>query len=198
MSTAQPPDEGDPGRYSGAQPLPAYEPGPFPSYPEAAGTAQTESRPPQPPSIRTAVRLMWAGAALSALTLVLTLVSLSSLKSHVREQLLKDDPTLSPSDVNAAYNAVVAAAVIIGVIAIALWLWMAWKNGQGRSWARIVATVLGVLNLLSSFFTIASGNALAISEILTVANLILAVVILVLLWRRESSDFYAASRRSVS
>jgi hypothetical protein len=198
MSSAQPPDEEGAQRSYGADPLPAYQPGPYPSYPESAGIGPMPSQPPQPPSIRTAVRLMRAGAALSALSLVLTLVTFSSIKSHVRDQLLRNDSTLSTSDVDAAYHVFVASAIIGYLLAIALWLWMAWKNGQGRSWARVVATALGVLNLLSSLLTIASGNALAISEVLTVVNLVLAVVILVLLWRRESSDFYAATRRAVS
>jgi hypothetical protein len=196
MSTDQPPGEDGAQRYSGAEPLPAYEPSPFPSYPESAGIEQTPSQPPQPPSIRMAVRLMWAGAALSAVSLILTLATLSSLKSHVRDQVLNNDPTLSASEVDTAYHLFVTSAVVGSVVAILLWLWMAWKNGQGRSWARIIATALGALNLLSSLYTIGSGNAEAVSDILTVINLILAVVILVLLWRRESSDFYAAVRRA--
>lgn len=187
MSSAQPPDAGDGDR---------YDPGPLPSYPEWSGDERPSSRPAQPPSIRTAVRLMWAGAALSALSLVITLLTLSSLKSHLRDQIAKTDPSLSSSDTNATYRVVVAGAVLGSLIAIALWLWMAWKNGQGRAWARVVATVLGVINLVSSAYTIAAGNSLAVTELLTVTNLILAVVILVLLWRRESSDFYARSGRA--
>jgi hypothetical protein len=194
-SGPRPPDEGDSHEQGG---LPSYESS-FPSYPEdSAGGGQVAAQPAQPPSMRTAVRLMWAGAGLSALSLVVTLITLSSLRSHLRTQLAKSNPTFSNSDFNTTYHAVVGGAVIGAVIAIALWLWMAWKNGRGRGWARIVATVLGGLNLISSVYTIAVGHSLAISEVLTVVDLILAVAILVLLWRRESSDFYAASRRPIS
>jgi hypothetical protein len=164
----------------------------LPSYPEGAGDEPARRIVPQPPSIQLAVRLMWVGAGLSLVSLIVSLLTLSSLKSHIRDQLAKSNPTLSNSDINTTYHAVVAGAVIVAVLGIALWLWMAWKNGQGRSWARVVATVLGVINLLSSIYSIAVGHSLAVSAVLTVLNLILAVVILVLLWRRESSDFYAA------
>jgi hypothetical protein len=179
MSSTPPPD----GRYP-ADPLP--------SYPEGAGDEPSRRMVPQPPPIQLAVRLMWVGAGLSLVSLIVSLLTLSSLKSHIRDQLAKSNPTLSKSDITTTYHAVVAAAVIGAVLSIGLWLWMAWKNGQGRSWARVVATVLGVINLLSSIYSIAVGHSLAVTAVLTVLNLILAVVILVLLWRRESSDFYAA------
>ncbi len=35
-----------------------------------------------------------------------------------------------------------AAVSIASLVVIALWLWMARENGQGRNWARILATVL--------------------------------------------------------
>jgi hypothetical protein len=139
---------------------------------------------------------MKVGAGLSALSLVITLATVSSLKSHLHDQLAKSDTTLSASDFNATYHVVVASAVVGSLVAMALWLWMAWKNGQGRAWARIVATVLGVINLLSSAYTISVGHSLAISELVTAVDLVLAIVILVLLWRAESSDFYAASGRA--
>jgi hypothetical protein len=139
---------------------------------------------------------MQVGAALSVLSLVITLATASSLKSHLRAQLRQSNTHLSTSDFNTTYHVLVASAVVGSLIAAALWLWMAWKNGQGRAWARIVSTVLGVINLVSSVYTISAGRSLAIGDLLTVADLCLAVVILVLLWRSESSDFYAASARA--
>jgi sterol desaturase/sphingolipid hydroxylase (fatty acid hydroxylase superfamily) len=186
MSSTPPPDD-------------SYRAEPLPSYPAGAGDQSpygTGNQPgagvPQPPSIQMAVRLMWVGAGLSVVSLIVTLLTLSSLKSHIQDQLAKSNPTLSTSDINTTYHTVVAGAVVGAIVGVALWLWMAWKNGQGRSWARVVATVLGAINLLSSIYTVAVGHSLAVSVILTVLDLVLAIVILVLLWRRESSEFYAA------
>ena len=44
--------------------------------------------------------------------------------------------------------------IVVGLVGIALWLWMARANGQGRNWARILSTVLFVLatlQLISDF-----------------------------------------------
>ena len=38
--------------------------------------------------------------------------------------------------------------MVAGLVVIALWLWMARANGQGRDWARILSTVLFVLATL--------------------------------------------------
>jgi sterol desaturase/sphingolipid hydroxylase (fatty acid hydroxylase superfamily) len=197
VSTASPPGEGDDaGRDLGAEPLPAYDSSRYASYPEGVGGGATPPPPAQPPSISRAVRLMQVGAALSVLSLVITLATASSLKSHLRAQLRQSNTHLSTSDFNTTYHVLVASAVVGSLIAAALWLWMAWTNGQGRAWARIVSTVLGVINLVSSVYTISAGRSLAIGDLLTVVDLCLAVVILVLLWRTESSDFYAASARA--
>jgi len=126
-----------------------------------------------------------------------TLMSLSSLKTELRDEIAKSNPDFTTQDLDNLYQVTVGVAVVFGLVGTALWLWMAWKNGQGRGWARILATVLGGLNLVSSILTVAAGASLTVSEILTVISLILAIVILFLLWRKDSSAFYAesASRR---
>ena len=54
--------------------------GTLPSYPTQAGHPQMVSAVPRPPAIATAVKLMYAGAVLSLIGLIVTLLSLSSLK----------------------------------------------------------------------------------------------------------------------
>jgi hypothetical protein len=106
------------------------------------------------------------------------------------------DPNVSQSTIDAAYSVAIVAGVIGGIIAVLLWLWMAWKNGQGRSWARVVATVFGGLNLLSTIFSLTSPQADGLSISISLINLVLAGAILVFLWRKESSAYYdAVSRR---
>ena len=39
-------------------------------------------------------------------------------------------------------NTLITLAMVFGLAVIALWLWMARANGQGRNWARILCTVL--------------------------------------------------------
>jgi hypothetical protein len=57
------------------------------------------------------------------------------------------------------YTFIVLAAIVPGAVVIALWLWMAQHNGQGRNWARIVATVLfGLATLELTDATTGTGS----------------------------------------
>jgi hypothetical protein len=150
---------------------------------------------PQPGPIRLAVRLMWAGAAVSLLSLIVGVATLGSAKDEIRDELTKDDPNVSQSTIDAAYAVGIVVVVVIGAIGVLVWLWMAWKNGQGRSWARIVATVLGVLNVLFTLLAFTRPSVEPASLAFSLVNLALAITILVLLWRKESSDFYTARSR---
>lgn len=171
----------------------------LPSFPGTTADEPASTAPvmPQPSSISLAVQLMRAGAAVSVLSLVVTLLSLGDLKSQVREQLAANGQKITDEVVNASYGFAIAVGVLGSLIAVLLWLWMAWKNGQGRTWARIVATVLGVINVLSTIFTLTGGTAPIAASILAVINVVLAIVILALLWRKESSTFYAGRSRPV-
>ena len=182
MTTPTPPEDGGPF----GDPLePPPSPGPWasdnlPPHP-LAGTAQTMERPP---SIRTAVSLMRVGAGLAALNILVSLFFLDSLRDQIRD----DNPTFTDSEVNTQANVNLAVGVVIGLIAVGLWLWMAHENGEGKSWARTVATVFGVLGILGSLFTLLGGGAAAI--LFALVDLALAIAILVLLYRRDSSEYY--------
>jgi len=177
----------------------------YPKYPgngPAEGTG-AESAPPPPPSpeapplerprsLSTAVRLMQLGAVLSLLSVIVSLLTLDSMKESIGDAMRDADPNVSQTTIDAAYSVGVVSGVIGGVIAVGLWLWMAWKNGQGRSWARIVATVFGALNLIFTAVSFGSPGMTAVSLGFGAINLILAVVILVLLWKKSSSAYYEA------
>ncbi len=193
MSDYQPPppaqDNGFPA--FGAPDAPAY-----PGHPGSYAAAEPAAPAPRRPrSIEIAVRLMWAGAVLSGVSLIVTLVTLGSLKDHVRQGLRDNHTSYTAHDFDTLFHTVVILAVIEALIAIGLWLWMAWKNGAGRRWARTVSTLLGGLSLVLSLYAIVSGTTIAASLILTLLNLLLAIAILAFLWRGESSEFYRATAR---
>lgn len=173
-------------------PPPQENPEGMPRYRGPASPAAQRPTVAQPSSIRTAVRLMLVGAAISLISLIISFATMGALKTQIRDQLAQSSQNVTENLVNTSYSVAIGLGIAGGIIAILLWLWMAWKNGQGRRWARIVATVLGAINVISTLFTIFSGNQTTITAILAVINLILAVVILVLLWRKESSAYYAA------
>jgi hypothetical protein len=179
-------------------PPPSPPPPPAPAGPWASDNlptnplAATANVVEQPPSIVTAVRLMWAGAALTAVGVLLSFTQTDA----IREQIEDSDSSLSPSEVDTAVSVGIAFSVVFGIVGVGLWLWMANANGKGHSWARTVATVLGGLNAFSAVISlVASGTATTLSIVLTIISLVLAVVILVLLYRPDSSAFYAARSR---
>lgn len=180
----------------------------YPKYPGEGGDAFSagqqpgqypaahEPEPERPQSVSTAVRLMQVGAGLSALGTIVSIATIGSLKDSIADSMRDSDPNVSQSTIDAAYSVAIVAGVIGGVLAVLLWLWMAWKNGQGRSWARVVATVFGGLNLLSTIFSLTSPQADGLSISISLINLVLAGAILMFLWRKESSEYYdAVSRR---
>jgi hypothetical protein len=140
----------------------------------------------QPQSIRTAVQLMYVGAALSLLGVLLTFTQTDAIRDAIEES----DDSLTASEIDTVYNITIASAVVAGLIGVGLWVWMAVKNGQGRSWARVVATVLGALNIVFTLFGLAGDTATSLTIVSSLVSLALAAVILFLLYRPESTRFY--------
>jgi hypothetical protein len=140
----------------------------------------------QPASIRLAVRLMLVGAALSALGVLLTFTQTDAIREAVEDS----DDSLTQSQIDTAVNVGIAAAVVSGLVGVGLWVWMAVANGQGKSWARVLATVFGGLNLIGALFSFVGAGSTGLSVGLGLVSLVLAVVILVLLYRPDASRYY--------
>ena len=104
-----------------------------------------QQRPAAPPSISNAVKLMYVGAGLSALEFVVGLATVGSLKQDIIKASTKH---LTATQLHTAQVVGIATIVILGLIGIGLWIWMARANGAGKSWARNVAGVLFALNTL--------------------------------------------------
>ena len=144
------------------------------------------ARPAPPPPVRTAVLLMYAGAALSAVSLIVSVLSLHAIERVIRNA----SSTLTAQQVHNDAIVAVTIAVVESLIAIGLWLLMAWGNKNGQSWARIIATVLFGLNtlfLLLSFVRATVSLSLAFSVLVWLIGL----GAIVLLWRKESSQYFA-------
>jgi dipeptide/tripeptide permease len=194
--TATPPEPQQPfGAGQTPYPGPQQPAAPYGAYPTLPGgqPPQRQAPPAQPSSIALAVKLMYAGAALGILSLIYTLATVGTLKDRVADQMRDADPSIKQTEIDAFYVVSIVIAIVSAIVVVALWSWMAWKNGQGRSWARVVATVLAALNLLFIPFTIYTARSEPVSLVASLVNVILAIVILVLLWKKESSHFYKAA-----
>lgn len=140
--------------------------------------------------------LMYAGAVVT----LLSFLTAFTQTDEMREQIREDEPSLTASEVDTAVNLGLTIAVVIGAVTVGLWIWMAVMNGQGKSWARVVATVFGGLNILLTGIGLVAGAAVgqtdsSVNLVFSLAGLGLAVVILILLYQPISSAYYDAVTR---
>lgn len=158
---------------------------PYPS----SGQAPEPQRPPIPNSVQTAVRLMYAGAALSLIELIVGLTTVGSIRAAIR----KADPHYTASQVHSLEVASIGIGVLVGVISIGLWLWMARASANGHNYARITGTVFFGLNTLFLLLSLARPHA----SLGLIFNLLVWLVgggAVIMLWRRESGDWFSQPR----
>jgi nitrogen fixation-related uncharacterized protein len=157
-------------------------------YPSSGKPVEPE-RPPAPPSVQNAVKLMYVGAAVSTVSLLISLLSIGGTKDAIR----KAKPSLTATQVNQLNTFIITLAVVSGVIGVALWLWMARANGQGKNWARVMSTVLFGLATLDLFGVLSQPKTL-LGLIFPVLIWLVGLGTVFLLWRKENNDFYHPER----
>jgi hypothetical protein len=170
-------------------------------YPTGGGANQTgmTERPPQPPTLRNAVRLMLAGAALALIGVITTLSFSGRIKTAVTNSAITQNRTLvhegktalTTTQIHSLANATVGLLVAGGIIGVLLWLWMAWANNRGSSWARIVATVLFALNTIAFFLEVSRAS---VSIIVIALGWLIGVAAVVLLWNRQTTQYINSGR----
>jgi hypothetical protein len=153
-------------------------------YPSSSNSTELQ-RPPAPQSVMNAVKLMYAGAAVSTVSLIVSLADISGTKAAIR----KARPNLTATQVSQLNTFIISLAIVSGVIGIVLWLWMARANGQGKNWARIVSTVLFGLATLD-LFGVFSQPKTVLGLIFPVLTWLVGLGAVILLWRPESTAFF--------
>lgn len=170
----------------------SYTPYPSSGSPEnSSGSPEKQQPGPAPESVRNAVKLMYAGAVISAVSLVYSLTTTGNLKSAIRSQY----PHYTTSQVNHLYSQIIEAAIISAIFGILLWLGMAWANGKGMSWARIVSCVLFAFNTIGLIAFFRQPETVP-SMIFEVLGWVVGLGAIILLWRPESSPFFNPRRYS--
>jgi hypothetical protein len=194
-------------------------PGPGPSYGQypAFGYGQ----PPAPPGERPrplviAVWLMYVAAVVEIVYAVAEGQWLGSYMSSLFTAIEAADASGSGAQVPASEikDLILACLIVGGIMAVLIWLWMAWKNRAGRNWARVVATVLfalsclglpelltgGHLSTMPSTLPTADGATIAVPPLAFpawliaggVVNWLLGLAIIILLWQGAASRYYEA------
>ena len=158
-----------------------YEP-----YPASGAGELTPEPVQQPRSVRTAVRLMILAAGLEVIALILALLTRSALKTAI----LRRHPHYTATQLHNAQNAQTVVLVVGALIAVALWLWMAWANGRGHNWARILSAVFFGISTLGLVLSFAAGRGVG-DIIVGVILWLIGLAVIVLLFRKESAPFFA-------
>jgi hypothetical protein len=155
---------------------------PYPS----AGQMPEPVRPGPPPSVVRAVQLMYAGAVVSAISLIVGLATVGSL----RDSLHKSDPSLTTSQLHNLQTVVVVGSVVIGLISIGLWVWLALMSKAGKAWARIVATVLFGLDTIFLLLGVARAGAAA-GTLVSILTWLIGLGAVIFLWRKDASEYFS-------
>jgi hypothetical protein len=103
----------------------------------------------------TAIKLMYLGAAVELAT---TLTIVATL-GNVRSSVIQRRPGLTDVQWRAAVIGHFKPLVVAAGIAVGLWLWMAWANGRGHRWARVVFAMFFGVNLYGLFNGLVQGSA---------------------------------------
>lgn len=134
---------------------------------------------------------MKVGAALSLVGALLTFLMRDTMEEAARDALEQAGQPLDEGAINSVIALGMGMAVVFGLIGAGLWLWMAKANGDGRSWARIVATVFFALSTLNFLAGFAQPSPM-LSRVVSFVTWALGAYIIFLLYKKESSQFYAA------
>ena len=163
---------------------------PYPSSGQPTGPL----RPPAPAPVRTAVKLMYAGAAVSAVGLIIGLaLIIVDIKAAASGRFFGHSvatPQMRPL--------IITVWIVVSLVVVVLWLWMARANGQGRDWARILSTVLFGLATLQLRHPQPQGSPAGFGvtvlfygvAALFVAAWLVGAAAVWLLWRPASSTFF--------
>jgi hypothetical protein len=150
------------------------------------------ARLPQPNAMRRAMFLMYAGAV-------------AGLASGIVSGLTMHNVTFYTYSAKSANSATVhgesslAVGIVGGLIVAGLWLWMTWKTGAGRGWARVLSSVFFgfmCLELIGSTASVAGSGGRVTAFVLVLAEWGVGLAALIQLWQRESSQFFALAKQA--
>jgi hypothetical protein len=139
--------------------------------------------------------LRWLVALLAALLIVLIVLpaEMTLDRAGTGESIMRDQPSLSPGDLDFAINMTLAYTWLAHAFYGAVTAWLVAKVLRGRPWARVTLTVVMVLASLNSL-----GSAQAGPEYYpaVIAGDVLHLAVIVVLWGPKSvRRFFTAHRR---
>lgn len=159
------------------------------------GDGSQPSGPLLPTSVRRAVWLMRIGAAASTVYLIFALAVTASEKSSLEKWNAQQPKAkqLTAAEINSTATYLIVSTIIVGLIAVALWIWMARMNSRGRSWARMTSSAFFILWTVYAYSSVGSvrGPAtLVVSTIIVLVIWLIGLCALFFLWRPDASEYF--------
>lgn len=170
-----------------------------PAYPQGPAAPGSMAQPTRPAAMRRAMSLMYAGALVGviigivgALTGTTGQYSQTSVSSNTGTVHYTSPVVFHPL-------ASLVQGIITGIIVGGLWLWMAWKTGAGRNWARVLSSVFfgfACLQLFLSISALARPGDTVPNFSVSLVEWGVGLAALIHLWQRESTEFFALARQA--
>lgn len=156
----------------------------LPPYQAAASGPGTAAQPVPPTPVTTAFWLYIAAAALSIVSVIISLMTLGPAREAAQRQLESSGQPVSGSTLDAIMTGGIIVGVVIVIFWVAVYVLFAFFMKRGANWARWVLTVLSALSLLNLVGGLGIGALQALAS----------VVAAVLMWLHPASEYFRAVR----
>ncbi len=143
------------------------------------------TRPPAP--VARAVRLMYAGAAVTAVGVLITVIAVITGGA---DALRASHPHATVAQLHATQSVLITTAVVSGLLEVGAWIVMARANRGGLKWARIVASLLFALGTVNLVLRVVAGGGAA-NLVYTVVTFLIGAGAVFFLWQRQSSAWFS-------
>jgi hypothetical protein len=134
------------------------------------------------------------GPGSAAASIVTAIATTPALKAAIRQQ----HPFLAPGPLGAVITGTLTATIAGALISIGVWLALARRTRRGRPGVRIMSTILFGIDCLTVARTFSHGLVTGPTWIIGVAEWGIGLTVIVFLWDRRSSTYFARQRQARS
>jgi len=130
------------------------------------------------------ILLSFFGFLAATVTTIAGAIFLATSGQALQDELRRRDASLSESELDTAVTFAQGVGLAVAAIVVLGYLWLAFKLKAGRNWARVVLTVL---TLLQVGFVFVGGTA----DVLSYVSCAVAVIAMVASYLPASNDYIA-------
>lgn len=140
-------------------------------------------------TVRTAVRLMYLGAAVELGVLAVIVATVG----HLHAAILAHFHGYTAAQWQAAFHQHIVPLEIGAPIAACVWVWLAWANSRGHGWARALFLVFAGVTTASLLSGLASGAFIYCPDdaVASIALCVVALTAVMLVINAQSRPYYS-------